>query len=244
VTIPDSPNDLLVNRLVVQKGGKALVVRTLIGDVHINQETMQASKRKLWRSLSTFTYPSQRLEHDLATNYAGHLTIQLHKTFRDAGYMTFTGMISMADENLMNMEFSSVTLTTNQAGYVGAIHNSVKQLWDIKQDRLALQNALNTELRDLHSNWKISTAPSEYPDKAGSTSELLMLLTAVLRSEFAIAGNIETILNSYPLSKLFIELMDSKTVDLGRVRVNAADVEEWDYVNPAADEEFDRVGGQ
>ena len=275
MTNPGSPNSPLVNRLVVQNGGKALVVHTLIGDVHINQETIQASKRKVWRPLSTFTYPSQSIEHDLATNYPGHLIVQLHKTFRDAGYTEFTGMIRIADETLMNKKFSSVTLTTNQAGYVGAIHNSVKQLWDIERDRLALQNALNAELRDLHSNWivdvrvfrdpgpiayhfvydpdarkifigphqKISTAPSEYPNKAASANELLMLLTAAFRSKFMNAGNMETILHSYPLSKLFIELLDTKTVDLGRVRVNAADVEEWDYVNPAADAEFNRIGG-
>jgi hypothetical protein len=91
---------------------------------------------------------------------------------------------------------------------------------------------------------QISTAPSEYPDKAASTSELLMLLTAVSRSTIMIARNIETILHSYPLSKLFINIIDKRAVNLGRVRVNTANVEEWDYVTPAADEEFNRFGGQ
>ena len=274
--MPESSSDPLVERLVVQKGGKALVVHTLIGDVHINAEAIQESKRKTWRQLSSFTYPSQRLEHDLKANYPGHLTVQLHRTFREAGYTAFTGILSIAEETVMNMEISSITLTTNQAPYLGAIHTSLKQLWDVNRDRLALQSAINAELKDLYDNWvvsvriardpgpiayqfmydpdarkiliapheRISTAPSEYPDKASTTSELLMLVTAVLRSEYMMAGDIETILHSYPLSKLFIELMDKRTVDLDRVRVNADDVEEWDYINPAADEEFKRVAGQ
>ena len=56
-----------------------------------------------------------------------------------------------------------------------------------------------------------------------------------------IAGNMETISHSYQLSKLFIEALDDRTISLGRVRVNEANVEEWDYVNPTADAEFARA---
>jgi hypothetical protein len=71
-----------------------------------------------------------------------------------------------------------------------------------------------------------------------------VLPVRALIAETMNAGNIETILHSYPLSKLFIELMDAGTIDLNRGRVNTVHVEEWNYVNPAADEEFNQVGRQ
>jgi hypothetical protein len=58
-----------------------------------------------------------------------------------------------------------------------------------------------------------------------------MLLTAVLRSMTLNAGGLEPILLSYPLSKLFLDIMDGRSIL--RARVNAADPEEWDYVNPS-----------
>ena len=32
--------------------------------------------------------------------------------------------------------------------------------------------------------------------------------------------------------------MDTKTFSFEKVRINVQDYEEWDYINPAADEEF------
>jgi hypothetical protein len=84
----------------------------------------------------------------------------------------------------------------------------------------------------------ISSDPSEYPEKASPTSELLMLLTAISQSDTLLLRNIETVLRSYPLSKLFLDLMDSHTFNIANVRINTADFEEWDYINPTADEKF------
>jgi hypothetical protein len=124
--------------------------------VHINPEAIRASRRKVWRPLSSFAYPTQQLEHDLHRNYPSHLVSQLHKTFRDVGYTAFSGLLSISDETVMNMEISTITLTTNQAAYVGAIHTLVKQLWDVNLDRRSLQDAVNAELTDLYANWAVT----------------------------------------------------------------------------------------
>jgi hypothetical protein len=269
-----SSENPIVRNLVVEEGGKVLVVQSLIGDVHINRDAVQAWKRKTWRPLAIFAYPSSRLEHDLSTNYFAHLVLQLHRTFREAGYTTFTGLIGIHTETIANEHVSVITLTTNQPRYVNAIHIAVKQLWNANADGPALRRATNSELQDLYTNWlvnvrlspdpgpiayefvydpegkrvsivphdSLSTAPSEYPDKVSSTSELLRLLTAVAHSRIVMAGDIEIILHSYPLSKLFLEIMDSKTFDFSKVRINVQDHEEWDYINPAADQEFGKVG--
>jgi hypothetical protein len=65
-----------------------------------------------------------------------------------------------------------------------------------------------------------------------------MLLTAISQSDTLLLRNIETVLRSYPLSKLFLDLMDSHTFNIANVRINTADFEEWDYINPTADEKF------
>ncbi|MFY9558777.1 MAG: hypothetical protein WAQ52_00950 [Terriglobales bacterium] len=269
--MPDSTSGPLVGRIVVNDGGKALVVHTLIGDVIIKQEIIQAAKRKTWRPLAVFSYPTQNLEHDLPTNYQAHLALQMHKIFKSKGYTQFTGIITIRTQNVSNLQVAVINLVTNQHAYVGAIHNAVKQLWDVNRDRVALQNALNTELKELYQDWTIdiclfsdarpvayrftydpeahrisilahentSAAPDDYPDRVSCTGELFPLLAAILRSEgFLVAGNLETVLHSYPLSKLFLELLDTHSCDANNVRVNVDDVEDWDYINPAADEAF------
>lgn len=265
----------IVGNLVIQSGGKAVIAHTIIGDVILQQDAIRAATRKTWRSLSQFVYPSQNLGLDIQKNFPGHLIAQLHETFRGAGYTIFSGIISIAPQTkISGIEFSSITLISNQPKYLGAIQASVAQMWNEELDRKALQEELNSQLRDLYQNWTVrvkihnieepvayefiydpdrhaitilsydavSGAPSEYPDKVSSTRELLMLLVAVSRSTILNAGNLETVLSSYPLSKLFLDILDEKTFGMDRVRVNAEDLEEWDYINPSADEEFKRYG--
>jgi hypothetical protein len=71
---------------------------------------------------------------------------------------------------------------------------------------------------------------------------MLLMVAAWLNSRFVRAGTLETVLNSYPLSKLMLEFLDNRSVDFGNLRVNVENCEDWDYVNPAADEEFRRYG--
>jgi hypothetical protein len=273
--VSDDSVNPLVGKLVVQSGGKAVSAHTIIGDVILQQDAIRAATRKTWRPLSRFVYPSQNLAHDLKTNYPGHLIAQLHETFQDSGYTTFSGMISIAPQtSISGTAFSPITLISNQPKYLGAIQASVAQMWNENLDRKALQEELNSQLRDLHQNWAVrvnihsieeliayefiydpdrrvitilpydavSGAPSEYPYKVSCTRELLMLLVAVSRSTILNSGNLETVLSSYPLSKLFLDILDDKTFDMDRIRVNSSDLEEWDYVNPSADEEFKQYG--
>jgi len=86
----------------------------------------------------------------------------------------------------------------------------------------------------------ISTNPSEYPDKLRTTSEMLTLLTAIIRSPIVDFGNLSCIRSHYPLFKLFLELLDNKSWEPAKIRINAADYEEWDYINLAADNEVGR----
>lgn len=269
----NSPDDPIVDRLVVKKDGKALIVHTLIGDVHIKEETIQASKRKVWRPLSIVGFLSGQLERDLTLNYPAHLLLELHRTFRDAGYTRFTGLIRIPNRVLDGTEHTVIELTTHRADYVGSMRNLMKRRWDENLDQRALMDEMNDTLLNLQNTWdvnvrlipdkdfvaydfvydpdgrsifvgpheRVSTSPNEYPNKAGTTSELLMLLTGIARCSAVLVDNIDTVLQSYPLAKLFVEVMDTKTFDFGRVQVNAADLEEWDYINPAFDGEFDQV---
>jgi hypothetical protein len=84
-----------------------------------------------------------------------------------------------------------------------------------------------------------STAPDDYPGKVKTTSELLVLLSAVLSSSFIInMGNLACANSSYPLFKLWAEILDNHCWKLNHIRVNVADIEEWDYINTAADIEI------
>jgi len=86
----------------------------------------------------------------------------------------------------------------------------------------------------------VSTRPSDYPDKVRTTSELLMYLSSVTGSPFIDFGDIACIKSYYPLFKLAIELIDNKGWRLDRIRINAVNCEEWDYINVAADIEVGR----
>lgn len=86
----------------------------------------------------------------------------------------------------------------------------------------------------------VSTTPAEYPDKVRTTSELLTFLSSLLGSPFCNMGDIAWVKSYYPLFKLCLELLDTKAFRMDRIRINAENCEEWDYINTAADIEVRR----
>jgi hypothetical protein len=151
----ESERNPLVSNLTAKN---AVVAQQLIGDVVINPIFIQQHhevKRKIWRELIQFDYPSQTLDHDLSGNYAAHLIVQLHRTFRDTGYTEFTSLISLATKSVMDNEVWVISLLSHQAKFVGAIHSAVRVLWNANPDRAAFQEALNDELRQLFAQWNI-----------------------------------------------------------------------------------------
>lgn len=89
-----------------------------------------------------------------------------------------------------------------------------------------------------------STTPADYPEKVRTTSELLAFLSCVTGSPFMNLGDIACITSHYPLFKLALELLDHRSWELDRVRVNTLDCEEWDYINTAADAEVGRYAAE
>lgn len=85
-----------------------------------------------------------------------------------------------------------------------------------------------------------STAPDSYPDKVRTTSELLVLLSAITGNPMVYWGDTACISSHYPLFKLVFAVFDNKAWQPDCVRVNVHDPEEWDYINPAADAEVGR----
>lgn len=85
-----------------------------------------------------------------------------------------------------------------------------------------------------------STTPASYPDKLRTTSELFAFLSAIIGAPAVLLGDIKCITSYYPLFKVAIDLLDHRPLLRDRIRVNVNDCEEWDYINPIADEEVGR----
>lgn len=271
--MPNHPEERLVGSIVSE--GNVAVIHTVIGPVHVNGEVILASKRKTWRPLSIFTYPSDNIFHDLSRNYLGLLLSSFHEAFESQTYVEFTGLIhvSATTETYGGVSFSRIQLISNQPTYMSAIERKAHRI--LASDataQLAARREINEQFREFSKNWTVqaqllpetnlvayrfiydssgrritiyplnglSGAPSEYPDKVKTTTELLGLAAVLSQAAIVVAGDMDVILHSYPLSKLFIDVLD-KSFSLNNVRINAHDLEEWDYINPKADEEFRRA---
>jgi len=251
------------------KGHKVIVVHTLNGDINVSQEAVEHAKeikKKTWRPLSYFPYPTTNLDHDLAKSFPASLIFNLHQTFRDCGYTEFDSVISINSLKSESFSGTSVTLITQHARYTGELTKILKKLWGMGEDRSALQDEMNAVLIDLQKHWSVgfklssapesttayhfvydpegfrisitpttigSTDPSDYPNGVTTTSELLTFLVAHLHSSIAM-WDLDFVLRSYPLYKLTMQLMDGN-FSFDDVRINNADPEEWDYINPSAD---------
>jgi hypothetical protein len=85
----------------------------------------------------------------------------------------------------------------------------------------------------------LSLDPSEFASGITSTSEVLRFLASLVNTHgVAYFGNATWYNDNYSLLKLWAGLMDHRKIDFDRLRINAEDYEEWDYVNPAVDLEI------
>jgi hypothetical protein len=85
----------------------------------------------------------------------------------------------------------------------------------------------------------LSLDPAEYASGITSTSELLRFLASLMNAgQVAYFGDIAWCKDNYSLLKLWADLMDHARIDIKRLRINAEDYEEWDYVNPVVDLEI------
>jgi hypothetical protein len=71
---------------------------------------------------------------------------------------------------------------------------------------------------------------------------MLKFIAATFRSPFLVVQDADSFWMEYPPTiKMFADLMDQREIDLGRLRINDNDYEEWDYLNPQFDAEVERL---
>lgn len=82
----------------------------------------------------------------------------------------------------------------------------------------------------------LSLDPSDYGSGITSTSELLRFLASFANvGPVAFFGDAAWYNDDYSLLKVWADLIDHHRIDIDRVRINAEDYEEWDYLNSAVD---------
>jgi hypothetical protein len=84
-------------------------------------------------------------------------------------------------------------------------------------------------------------SPDDYPEKLQRTSELLMFLNVLRRPNILLTYDLSIANRYYPLAKLMLNVLGNEPISPASVRINADDYEEWDYLNPQADLEFQRA---
>jgi hypothetical protein len=82
--------------------------------------------------------------------------------------------------------------------------------------------------------------PADYEHHLKTTSEMLAYVASAERAAGAAAwlGDISFIQNNWSLLKLVTYFMDHKEINLGSIRINSQDYEQWDYHNPGLEDEL------
>ena len=83
---------------------------------------------------------------------------------------------------------------------------------------------------NLETEQVLSLNPDDYESRVKTTSELLRFLASCFNIEHA-AINLDTVAEHPPLIPLLVDILDKTGIDLNGVRFNAANDEEWSYVN-------------
>jgi hypothetical protein len=85
-----------------------------------------------------------------------------------------------------------------------------------------------------------STRPQDYPDKLEHTSELLEYIAALYGSSRSLIVDLGDpfYLRTYRWAKFMARFIEDRAVDLGRIRANDLDPEDWDFVNTELDYEL------
>jgi len=88
----------------------------------------------------------------------------------------------------------------------------------------------------------LSADPATYASGMSSTSDVLRFLASIRNSgSVAYLGDVTWYNKNYSLLKLWADLLDHGNIDIDRLRINAEDYEEWDYLNPVVDLEVKKV---
>lgn len=91
----------------------------------------------------------------------------------------------------------------------------------------------------------LSLDPAEYTSGITSTSEVLRFLASFVNTEsVAYFGDATWYDDDYSLLKLWADLVDNGKIEIDRLRINAEDYEEWDYINPVVDLEIKKAEKQ
>jgi len=147
--------------------------------------------------------------------------------------------------------------------YAYAKKNDPKAFEQLRKEQQKLTDAFNREWNahasfDLSSEWlpleftvdsakrvisiqqlPLSLDPLTYVSGITSTSELLRFLSSYVNSgRVAYFGDATWYNDNYSLLKLWADFIDHGKIEIDRLRINAEDYEEWDYVNPVVDLEI------
>ena len=112
--------------------------------------------------------------------------------------------------------------------------------FDLSVKWLPLQFTVDPAKRKMSiEDLPMSLDPLEYPSGISTTSESLRFLASFVNAEgAAYFGDVTWYNDNYSLLKVWTDLIDHGTVEIDRLRINAEDYEEWDYVNPRVDLEI------
>lgn len=84
---------------------------------------------------------------------------------------------------------------------------------------------------------QLSTRPQDYPERLGTTSEMLRYISSLANSDYIVDLGNPFYPSGYAWVKFITKFIDNRRLNIDRIRVNLSDLEEWDFVNPEFDYE-------
>jgi hypothetical protein len=233
------------------------------GDYIVQNITKSKETKKQWRSLSEVAFPIYESTEKNFSALIEFLAFSMLKAFKGRGYIKFVGLLHKIN---VDNKFEAFTILNNNPDFSGkAKEILISSLQEQNKDELnnmgkALKDyAIKYDFANITTGESITfifdenlksmfigksdirtTKLSNYPDKCTTTSEALIFIGNVFCHPLVNLGDnmFKFVKNNYPLEKLLLELMDNKKINLHNIRINNYDYEEWDYINPVADEEM------
>lgn len=133
-----------------------VIIQQIINNTTIHQ--YQQNRRKRWRELEMFSYPTWNLERDISTNYPVHLIVALHRVFAKHGYTTFTSEVAVEDRENAEGPYQAITLISHQIRFVGELRMLLTSLWSdnrTREERQGIQEQENQESIALQKDWQL-----------------------------------------------------------------------------------------
>lgn len=116
------------------------------------------SKKKRWKKLSEIIRPITIDDENQRRSYLSHLTLQLHRVFKNSGYISFVSLFSLCIATSKDITLPGYCLVSHQTKYTGALRENWKYLWNSSISREAKQEyreLLLKEWNDLKTNWSL-----------------------------------------------------------------------------------------